>query len=72
MPHITIDDAQAKVIAQSEGTIEVRDSAGNRVGYFTHAFSAEDILIARQRLQANEPKLTTRELLEYLPSLAPE
>jgi hypothetical protein len=72
MTHLVLDEAQAKIVAQSSGPIEIRDAAGNNLGYIAHIFSAEDIALAKQRREAGGRRYTTREVLEHLRELAPE
>ena len=72
MPHITVDDTQARLIMEAERTIEIRDRHGNHLGYVAHGFSAEDIAVARQRFASDEPRYSTREVLEHLRSLEKE
>lgn len=69
MTHIIVDDEQAKVIRESAASIEIRDRTGRHLGYVAHGFSDEDIEIARQRRQSDEPRLTTAQVLEHLRSL---
>ncbi len=72
MPHIVVDDQQAKIIAEAAQTVEIRDQKGNRLGYIAHAFTDEDIAVAKRRLQSDEPRFTTREVLSHLRSLERE
>lgn len=72
MSHIIVDDIQARLIMEADGTIEIRDRHGNHLGYVAHGFSAEDIAVARERLASDEPRYSTREVLEHLRSLEKE
>jgi hypothetical protein len=69
VPHIIVDDEQAKIIAESADGIEIRDRNGNRLGYIVHGFTDEDIAIAKQRLGSDEPRFTTEQVIEHLRSL---
>ena len=69
MPHIVVDDQQAKIIAEAAQTVEIRDRQGNRLGYIAHPFTDEDIAVAKRRLQSDEPRFTTREVFSHLRSL---
>jgi hypothetical protein len=69
MPHIVVDDQQAKLISEATGDIEIRDPRGRHLGYVAHGFSDEDIAIARQRLESDLPRYSTREVLDHLRSL---
>jgi hypothetical protein len=67
--HITLDDEQAKLIAEASGIVEIRDREGNRLGYVAHRFTDSDIALARARLASDEPRLTTLEVLDRLRSM---
>lgn len=69
MPHIVVDDAQARLILETPGTIEIRDRHGQHLGFVAHGFSDEDIAIAKQRLRSDEPRYTTEEVMEHLRAL---
>ena len=60
MTSIVVNDELAKAIAQSPGMVEVRNRAGTILGYITHGFTADDISIAKQRLQSDEPFAVAR------------
>jgi hypothetical protein len=64
-----VDNTQAKLIVEAQGTVEIRDRRGNHLGFVAHGFSAEDIALAKQRLAADGPRFTTREVLDHLRSL---
>ena len=72
MSHIVVDDRQAKIIAEAAQTLEIRDQRGNHLGYVAHRFTDEDVAVAKRRLQSDEPRFTTREVLEHLRSLERE
>jgi len=72
MPHIIVDDQQAKIIADGADSVEIRDQHGNHLGFVAHGFSDDDIAIAKQRLESEEPRVTTPEVLEHLRSLEQE
>jgi hypothetical protein len=67
--HIIVDDQQAKLISEATESVEIRDSGGKHLGYVAHGFTDEDIAIAKQRLASDEPRHTTREVLDHLRSL---
>jgi hypothetical protein len=69
MPHIVVNDEQAKVIAESAEQIEIRDKDGRHLGYVTHGFTEEDIAMVKQRLASSEPRYTTQQVLDSLRSL---
>ena len=69
MPYITVDDEQAKIIAGSRETVEIRDRSGRRLGYITHGFTPTEIAEAERRANSEGPWHTTQEVLEHLQSL---
>jgi hypothetical protein len=69
MHHIIVDDEQAKLISEATDSVEIRDSRARHLGYVAHVFTDEDIAVAKARLAADEPRYTTREVLEQLQSL---
>jgi hypothetical protein len=72
MKHIVVDDQQAKLISETTETVEIRDPQGRHLGYVAHAFTDEDITIARQRAASKGPRYTTQEVLDHLQSLEPK
>ncbi|MEX2142832.1 MAG: hypothetical protein WD894_26485 [Pirellulales bacterium] len=69
MPHIVVDDQQARLITESSSNLEIRDQHGRRLGYVAHGFSDQDIALAKTRLASDEPRLTTQQVLDHLRSL---
>jgi hypothetical protein len=69
MPHIVVDDEQARIISESAGQIEVRDKNGKSLGYVFQGFTEDDIAMANQRKASKEPRYTTQEVLDHLQSL---
>jgi hypothetical protein len=69
MPHIVVDDQQAKLISEATESVEIRDPRGICLGYVTQGFTDEDIAIAKGRLASDEPRYTTQEVLEHLRTL---
>jgi len=69
MPHIVVDDEQAKIIVESAGNIEIRDRSGKPLGYVAHGFTDEDIAIAKQRRASDQPRYTTGQVLDHIESL---
>ncbi len=67
--HITVDDEQATLLARATGVVEIRDRQGRLLGYATHGFTADDIVLARQRLASDGPWFTTDEVLARLKSV---
>lgn len=69
MPHITIDEQQVRILLESSGTIEIRDRHGNKLGYVSRSFSADEIADAKRRLASKGPWYTTEQVLNHLSSL---
>lgn len=69
MLHIIVDDEQAKLIRESAENVEIRDRNGKHLGYVTHGWTEEDIASAKAQLNSDEPRYTTKEVLEHLESL---
>ncbi len=72
MAHIIVNEEQAKIIHETSGTIEVRDAQGNRLGFISANLDVDEIAIAKARIESDEPKHTTQEVLDYLQSLEKE
>jgi len=72
MPHIVVDDHQAKIISEAIESVEIRDQHGKHLGYVAHGFTDEDVAIAKERLASAEPRYTTSQVLEHLGSLEQE
>lgn len=66
MPHIVVDDEQAKIIAETTDGIEIRDRNGRHLGYVAHGFTDEDVFIAKRRMNSDEPRYTTQEVIHSL------
>jgi hypothetical protein len=69
MPHIIVDDEQARIILQSAENIEIRDRNGKHLGYVARGFTDEDIAIARKRMASDQPRYTTQQVLDHIRSL---
>ena len=69
MPHIVVNDQQAKILTEATECVEIRDGQGRHLGYVAHGFTDEDVAIAKGRLASNEPRYTTQEVLDHLRSL---
>jgi hypothetical protein len=72
MTHIVVDDQQAKLIAETSGSIEIRDRQGFHLGYVAHGFSDEDIVIAKRRSLSEETRFTTQQVVNRLRSRGEE
>jgi hypothetical protein len=66
MPHIVVDDEQAKLISESVEGVEIRDRSGRHLGYVAQGFTEEDIRLAKQRMESDEPRYTTQQVLKHI------
>ncbi len=69
MVHIVVNEEQAKIIHKTSGRVEVRDSQGNLLGFISANSTTEEIAIAKGRMESDELRHTTQEVLEHLQSL---
>jgi len=69
MAHIVLDEEQSRIVSESQGDVEIRDSSGQPLGYLTHGFTPEEIAEAKRRAKSDGPWHTTAEVLEHLQSL---
>lgn len=69
MVHIVVNEEQAKIIHKTSGRVEVRDSQGNLLGFISANSTTEEIAIAKDRMESDELRHTTQEVLEHLQSL---
>ena len=65
MTTIVLDDAAADLVARNPD-VELRDRQGRLLGVVAHGISAEDIRISLDRLRSDQPRYTTKEVLERL------
>jgi hypothetical protein len=72
MPHIVVDDEQAKLIVAVTDSIEIRDRNGHHLGYVAHGFTDDDLNIAKQRQSSDEPRISTKQVLDHLKSIEPK
>lgn len=66
MSHIVLDDEQAKIVAEADDQVEVRDRMGRRLGYVFQGFSREELAEAQQRADSDGPWHTTAVIQEAL------
>lgn len=70
MHEIILTDEQAEIARSADGPIRVRDAQGRICGYLTAwDFSPEEIEAAKRALASDQPRLTTKQVLEHLRSL---
>ena len=72
MTQIILDDKQAEVLADALEPVAVCDPKGDIVAYIEPIWSRADIAKAKQRLASNQPRYTTKEVLNHLRSLGAE
>jgi hypothetical protein len=68
MSHIVLNAEQAKLVASALKPVQVRDAAGNVLGYIPPVWTEEDVADAKRRLASDGPRYTTAQVLEYLRS----
>lgn len=75
MEHIVLDDAQLELVIHAHDRLQVRDRAGNVVGYLTPILSPqpnidkEVIAEAQRRAASDGPWFSTKQVVEHLRSL---
>jgi len=69
MIRIVATEEQAKTLAEARESVEIVDSRGNRLGYFTRPFSDEELRIAKERLNSDEKRRSTQMVVERLRSM---
>lgn len=72
MIHIVVDDQQAKLISESNQYVEIRDPHGKHLGFVAHRFTEDDLALAKERFDSDQPRLTTEQMLSRLRSLGTE
>lgn len=72
MVRIVVTPEQAEILKNTTTSVEVIDTSGNRLGYATPTWNREeielqeDIEIARQRLNSDEPTVSFEEIMERI------
>lgn len=73
---IVLDDEQADVLSKARETVELRDRRGNALGTVRpqervadDGFTEEEIAETLRRLNSDEPRVTTRQVLDRLAAL---
>ncbi len=72
MTDIVVTDEQAQVIVNSTDEVLIRDQNGNVLGRIVSEPSPDDAAIldeAKRRLASDQPRYTTRQVLDHLKSL---
>jgi len=66
MVQIVVTAEQAKRLGDSRDPIEILDQDGNRIGYYTQAFTNAEIAEAKRRSQSETGGRTTQEVLNRI------
>lgn len=66
---VLVSDDLCRAIAESNGHVRFVNEKGEVLGRFEPELSDEEMAEIRRRLASNEPRHTTREVLERLQSL---
>ncbi len=73
---IILDDDQARTLTEAREAVELRDRRGNPLGMISPLpaateteFTAEEIAETRRRIDSDEPRFTSRQVLDRLRSL---
>lgn len=66
---ISLDRQQSELVLHAHGSVQVRDHEGKLLGYLAPPFTAEEIAEAQRRLASDQPRYTTRQVLDHLRSL---
>ena len=70
MTYIIINPEQARVIAEANEDVQVRDESGNVLGYVSSSgFTSEEIKQIKRDLASDQARYTTKEVLDHLRSL---
>ncbi len=69
MPHIVLNDDQARVVTAALQPVQIRDSKGNILGIIPPIWSEQDIADAKKRLASNEPRYSMQQVLDHLRTL---
>jgi hypothetical protein len=69
MVELVVTAEQAKLLSEANGSVEIVDAQGNRLGFFARRFSDRDVAVARLRVAAGASGRTTSEVLDRLKSL---
>jgi hypothetical protein len=68
MRDIVVSDELCRAIAEAQGEVRLVTAQGEVLGRFEPELSPEELAEIRRRLASNEPRYTTREVLDRLGS----
>jgi hypothetical protein len=66
MIRIVATAEQIRQLSQADDLIELVDEGGNRLGIVAREVDLEDIRIARERLNSDQPRLSYADVLDHL------
>ncbi|HLN31607.1 MAG TPA: hypothetical protein VK395_27950 [Gemmataceae bacterium] len=69
MADLVLNDEQTNLVVSTLRPLQVRDSRGNVLGVISPIWTENDIAEAKRRINSDEPRYTTAQVLEYLSSL---
>jgi len=69
MVQIVATPEQLKTFAEANGSVEIVDLNGNRVGFFAKPFSSEEVRLAKESIASSEPRYSTEQVLQHLRDL---
>jgi hypothetical protein len=72
MPHITLTEEQARVVAGATEPIILRDTNGELLAVIPPPWSHAEIAEAQRRWNSDAPRHTTAQVIEHLRSLGAE
>lgn len=72
MVQIVVTNEQAKRLEELREPIEIVDQNGNRIGYYTEAFTNAEIAEAKRRSESETGGRTTQDVLERIQRMEAE
>ncbi len=72
MSEIVLTEEQAKIITAGSEQVILRDANGQLLGYVARSFTRKEIEEAERDLESDQPRYTTKEVLDRLRSLEQE
>ncbi len=66
MPHIVVDEQQARLIAEVTEGVELRDNRGRHLGYVVRGFPDAALTIAPQRPESDRSRDVNRQVADQL------
>lgn len=66
MVELVVSAEQAKLLVEAQGSVEIVDNKGNRLGFFARRFSDSEIETALARARAGGVRRSTADVLERI------